>query len=612
MVEFATTALKLPQQDLQVFPHFPLNAESADHWARALPAGNALKSGAELSSVLSSLNRYPLPPARRFQILEALRAALQQIAASLTHAFLGQSLVLSEEDQQRADLAGTIYKLGTAGFTLCAVQTISNTGAVTETNPARLACESLQRAILLQGRELLRSHLLYQSPPEHSWSTLHQLYALGERQQLAWLPVDDPLQDEKETSIGGEYLPVILLGCCKTNQLRQRDIIAVSSALHQWRDLASIEDPGSGDTLFTVDLDSDRPPVYRRLLEGRDSAAVRHINTTDLLAQLQRLKQRHKSDGVTSVVLNRETRLDANLLDHLRRAFGEVSQRNFKRQQSRHRLWVATGLTGVHFYVAGERTLDQVLYGDDYVRDEAHRIAENPFLKRVAQGDAWQRANPAADTPEREDAARADREAASQLAVDASEMAQLQREEMRYEPHKHVVYTVESANVGPGGYCVEWPDLPADTQIGDVVCLHEEGSREWSIAVIRWISQDRDRPTLLGLELLSPRGHAFAAQVRMPDGEYSRPLRVILLPEIALMGQPHTLLVPRLVFRENQKIILATRDESYLIKLKRQVGATAAFSQFNFDYLRQLDDDMGVSGREGPRSSSFDSVWSEI
>lgn len=613
MVDYSNTLLKLPHQDLETFVHFPLNADAASDWARSLPVGNALKSGFDLRLILSDLNRSSMPPQRRFSVMEALRPTLQQTSSTLTHAFLGQPLTLSEEGQQRADLVRDLLELGAAGYALCAVHTVANQSAVTETNPAKLACESLQRAIALQGRELLRSHLLYLPPPVHSWSTLHQLYAMAERQQLARLPVQDPLQDA-ETSIAGEYLPALLLGCCKTNQLRQRDILAVFSALQQWRDLIHVEDPGTGNGLFTVDLDSDNPPLYSKLLAGRSSTAFRHINTDALIAQLQRLKQRHKSEGITSIPLNRETRLDANLLDHLQRALGEVSQRNFTRQRSRHRLWIAAGLTSVHFYVAGEKTLEQVLHGEDYIPDEDPRHADNPFLKRLSHADAWQRANPEEDVPERDGPPRSDDDAEHQIAVDARTLAQFNDEEPTYAPRKHIVYTVESANVSPGGYCVEWNDLPAGIQIGDVVCLHERehGGGEWSIAVIRWISQVRDAHPLLGLELLSPRGTAYAAQVRMPDGEYSRPLRVILLPEITLVGQPHTLLVPRLVFRENQKIILVRKDESYLIKLKRQVGSTAAFSQFDFDYLRQLDEDVDASERDALHASSFESIWSDI
>lgn len=613
MVENANNPLKLPFQDLETFPHFALKAEAAQSWIQALPAGNAMKIGSDLRTVLSALNRCVVPPAQRFLILETLRPLLSQTANTLTHGFLGQPLTLSEDGQQRAEQVRDLYELGAAGYALCAVHTIARQSAVTDTNPAKLVCESLQRSLGLQAQELLRAHLLYQSPTPHSWSMLHQLYAMGERQQLARLPVQDPLQDT-ETSIVSEYLPILLLGCCKTNQLRQRDIMAVFSALKQWHSLIQIDEGKVDSGLFAVDLDSDRAPVYSKLIAQRYSPSLRHINTNALDDQLQHLQQRHKTEGITSIALNRETRLDANLLNHLRRALGEVSQRNFARQRSRHQLWIATGLTGVHFYVANERTLDQVLHGDDHVQSEEARHADNPFLRRLSNADAWQRANPEEDVPERSGDVRDDSDAEHQIPVDAQTMAQLNQEDAHYEPRKHVVYTVESSNVSPGGYCVEWNNLPAGIQIGDVVCLHEREQKDsqWSIAVIRWISQVNEAQTLLGLELLSPRGTAYAAQVRMPDGEYSRPLRVILLPEIALVGQAHTLLVPRLVFRENQKIILARKTESYLIKLKRQVGSTAAFSQFDFDYLRQLDEDIDASGRDALSGSNFASIWSDI
>jgi hypothetical protein len=34
----------------------------------------------------------------------------------------------------------------------------------------------------------------------------------------------------------------------------------------------------------------------------------------------------------------------------------------------------------------------------------------------------------------------------------------------------------------------------------------------------------------------------------------SKPIRVLVLPEIPLVGQSHTMLVPRLVFKEGQRI----------------------------------------------------------
>jgi hypothetical protein len=85
-----------------------------------------------------------------------------------------------------------------------------------------------------------------------------------------------------------------------------------------------------------------------------------------------------------------------------------------------------------------------------------------------------------------------------------------------------------------------------------------------------------------------------------------------LLPEIPLVGQSHTLVVPRMVFREGQRITLTREEDAFLVKLKRQVSSTGYFSQMDFDYLRQLDDDFESSRREKLPTAAFDSIWSDL
>ncbi|MDP5071218.1 MAG: GTPase, partial [Congregibacter sp.] len=150
--------------------------------------------------------------------------------------------------------------------------------------------------------------------------------------------------------------------------------------------------------------------------------------------------------------------------------------------------------------------------------------------------------------------------------------------------------------------------------IGDIVCMREAAMEQadWTIAVIRWVSQVKHAPTLLGLELISPRGGAYAAQIKMPDGGLSKPIRVILLPEIPLVGQAQTLVVPRMVFKEGQRITVTRDEESALVKLKRQVSSTGYFGQMDFEYLRQLDEDIENSKRETLPTAAFESIWTDI
>ena len=601
MADSSTGILRLPQQDLESFDHFALEASAAEDWAARLPSGNPAKGAAALRDGLSALNRVAVAPARRFELLEALRAPLQQLAEALTRVLIDDSAVISENAQQRSELVSDLCELGAAGYALVAVDTIRSPDGVDGTNPARLACEALQRAVAFRSMELLQYHLLYRPVPLNHWAMLHHLYALAERQQLANLPVADPLTGS-ESTIAGEYLPGVLLACCKTNQLRQQDIFTAFRALRHWRDLARIEDPTVGDGLFVIDLASDRPPGYSKLQVQPLGGTQRFLNTRPMVHHLEELHVRSEQGGYD---LDRETRLDNHLFTHLSRALGQVAQRQFKRQPARHQLWIAAGLSAVHHYVAGERTLDEVLHGDDYQTPAAERIDHNPFLKVSEGGDAWQQANPDEDAEEHGD--RPD----NAFAVNADALAGTEVPDRA--PRRYTVFTVESANVSPGGYCVEWSGLPDGVNVGDVVCLREQqqGEGDWSIAVIRWISQVKNAQTLLGLELLSPRGTAYAAKVRLADGDYSLPIRVILLPEIALVGQPHTLLAPRLVFKENQKIILARKDETFLVKLKRQLAATAAFGQFDFEYRRQLDEDVDA-GHSPLEASPFESIWHEI
>ena len=146
---------------------------------------------------------------------------------------------------------------------------------------------------------------------------------------------------------------------------------------------------------------------------------------------------------------------------------------------------------------------------------------------------------------------------------------------------------------------------------GAVASVKEEQSDSWSIAVIRWISRLQNARTLIGLELLSPQAVAYGALIHSKKGQEADPQRVLLLPEIKLVGQPHTLITSRSGFRERQKISLLRLGESFLIQLTRQVTATASYAQFDFRYIKQLDE-VVAEDKSGPLDAAYDSLWSNI
>lgn len=608
MTPIKHSGLRLPQQDLDRCSLFDCNAEAVESWAQELPLGSPLRAGSNLRNAISELNRVALAPQERFELLEVLRTPVDTVLTALIRGCLNQPIILDNDKQIQADLIADLCSLTAAGYTISAVHTIKDNSSVTGMNPAKLACESLHRAMTLSGQRILVAYILYQPVELNGWAGLHHLYSLSERQQLALLPVEDNLRGTR-SNIAQEYLPPLLLACSKPNQLRQHDITGAYRAFQEWRDLAQLQDPELGEGLFAVDMLSDQAPAFAELLVRRGSTQFRYINTKALIAHLEELKQSRGTQGLRVIEFDRETRLDTNLLEHLIKSLGEISQRNFNRQQSRSTLHIATGLSNVHYFVAGERSLEEVFHGLEY--DDAQFMdQQNPFLTGVSHSDKWQQANSEDEIDEHASDEEID------LGVDVGKFSRLNEEAdaPTQKPMRHTVYSVKTTNTSPGGYCVEWTDPPDGIHIGDLVCMREAEMEQadWNIAVIRWVSQVKHAPTLLGLELISPRGGAYAAQIKMPDGELSKPIRVLLLPEIPLVGQAHTLVVPRMVFKEGQRITVTREEDSALVKLKRQVSSTGYFGQMDFEYLRQLDDDIESSKREQLPTAAFDSIWSDI
>ena len=611
MVSNTPIKLRIPRQDLQEFTLFQLNADAAQVWAQGLPVTNTRSVVHQLREAVSDLNRVQLAPEARYNIMEVLRPNLDVALSNLSKRFLNQPLVMPEEPQQMTELADTLYSAISTAYTIVAIQAIAQRDSIRGTSPARLTCEAIQRALVFVGRKILQTYQLYRPIEHNGWLTLHQLYALADEQKLADLPVAEPLSGG--ATITATYLQAAMLGCCKPNQLRQSDLAGLYRGLQQWSQLIRVDSPPTGKGLFLVDLDSDQPPLYSSLSSETPGARLRYIDTDLLAKHLEKLRS---SEGRQSVSFDKDTSMPSNMLDHLIASLGSMSLRNFNRATSGNPLWVSVGLSSTHYHVAGEKVFEQLLYGDDYVPPARDRVSSNPFLAPPEKGDLWQRANPEEDYSRDEMAQMDEAQQNIEHQVELDEIIRdelLTGEDSRLSPaERYPIYNVQLANASPGGYCLEWSTtLPGDIKTGDIVGLKEEQNKEWVIAVIRWVSHLKNARTLIGLELLSPRAMPYGARIHQKTGEKTAPMRVLLLPEIKLVGQPHTLITPRIGFKEQQKITLISKGQEHSIQLVRQINATGSFAQFDFRYLKQLGDVL-AEDKNGHLGSSYASLWSNI
>lgn len=599
--------LRIPRQDLQDFNFFELTADAARQWAHNLPVANTRAVAQQLREAISQLNRLELAPELRYEIMEELRPGLLVALPNLSRLFLNQPLVMPEQPRQMAALADSLNSAACTAYTIAAVHAIQQRDTIRRMNPARLLGEAIQRAIRFAGAKLLLAYQLYRPVTLNGWLTLHQLYALAEGQQLTQITISDPLICD--SSITSVYLQALLLGCCKPNQLRQSELGTIYRGLQDWSPAMTISPGETGQGLYLVDLDVDQPPIYSSVYNEAPGPKTRHIDTGPLVDHLEDLRAGMEAQGIA---LEKNHVVDPNLLDQLIRSLGSMSKRNFTRTKIGKPMWVSIGLSATHYHIAGEQGFEEVMYGVDYIPPASERVDTNPFL-HSARRDMWQQGSSGPGFSEK-DIPTDDFAFEHEVQVDAKTRATLAGEDDNGLPlaRQYPAHQVAMVDISPGGYCFEWaPELPENIKTGDIVSVREDQGAHWSIAVVRWMSQLVNSKTLIGLELLSPQAQPYGARMRQKTGGETKPTRVLLLPEIKLVGQPHTLITPRAGFRERQKIILMGQGEEFYIQLVRQVAVTGAFAQFDFRYIKQLGEVL-AEDKSRPQDSSFDSLWTNI
>ncbi len=535
--------LRIPRQDLAEFALFGLSGDQASAWADGLPMANSAQVAQQLRSAISDLNRVDMGPEVRFEVLEALRPTLHMALSTLSKFYLNQPVVLPEEPRKASRLAQNLYELTTTAYTIVAIQTIQRRQSITSTNPAKLVCQAVHRAITTGSMRLLVSYQLYQPVELNAWTELHQLYLLAERQKLTSQIVADDISGNG--SITDTYLRALMMGCCKPNQLRQHDLAGVFKGLREWVEHIHMLNPDAGEGLFLVDFASDHPPLYGSLYSEEPGPSCRLINTEDLIEHLKNLRN---DTGERAIVFDKDTAVSPNVLDHIITSWGVMSKRNFARAPAQEKLWVSVGLSNTHYYVSGGVSFDNLISkeGSAALEDGPDK---NPFMDKDSsrEKDIW------------DSAFSGDADDGEQVDLEDIEyhIREAEHAQNRNAKERHPVFPVRMANVSPGGYCLEWSaDIPSHIKTGDVIAVREVDNNAWSIAVIRWVSQLKDQTTLLGVELLSPRATPYGASVQHKTGEDGDMMRALLLLEIKLVGQPNTLITPRVGFKERQKVTL--------------------------------------------------------
>ena len=593
--------LSLPEQKTSSLSFCEASPRAFRNWVDALPIANVGESARLLYHAIIELNQLDAAPQLRLKLLEHMRPQVHFICDQLSQHFIGHSIALTEKQRKVANLAQALQLHLANGYKLVLSHIASNGG---DDKQQQATVQSAHRAISGLGATILRANQLYCPSPARCWYEIHQIFQFIFDRDLAERKVQDATNHYRaETSIMDAYKRLLLLGCCRPNQLRQKELDTAYHLFECWTDWTEVYHIGISNALFVVSLLNDSPPVYRNLLKSPLTSNHIGFDSTALAEGLAEYlttppSQRQKNAQLPEV----PARVNDALLMHLSQALGILTKRSFKRTASSGHLQVCVGMSALHYYCSNQKTFNQFVSDSDEADDE-----NNVFLSAAQRkNDAWAGAFDAdrgesmvsPDTPINFRGAGGDISGGDSRSRAA-----------------YPWYEVSLENTSPGGYCINWnADMPSSLQTGELLGVREQQDHPWSVAIIRWIRQIKKQGTQIGVELLAPNAAPCALRLEQKVGNSSEFLRGLLLPELSSIGQPATLLTPRVPFQTGNRITLLYQGQQRQAQLSRRVSATSSISQFELKFRDSLGATQsspgGKTGSAG--EDDFDSLWDSL
>jgi cyclic-di-GMP-binding protein len=569
------TKPELTLPDMQT-PSGPVEtrAKEVQQWLSSLPLADSLATSQQLFHTLHALNRMPLEAKVRLEIMELYHRPVSAVTSSLQNAFAQVFLPLSAKKRQLAVFLRQLQMEMAYGYKFVVRDMLSSN--VLWSRKAALPLV-IERAIQYLGEVLLRSYHVYMPCPPGVWREIHALYRYAEEQGLHNELVVGSREDAAEkVTINRSYLQAVLLGLCGPYQLPQNECIQVYGFLANWAEKAAVSSDLAIDSpvgCFLIDFTADlpamlfprdivlKPAPYLRVLSAVELARIAHEDINRL----------QKGESPQSLRMGVEC-IDSACLEMLRRMirfWGMAARRQFSRRTTRARfLSVCTGVNALHFFSDGQRAFSPP---DETVPALPSYEQETLFPSNVSvpvsgadDGVALIDLDALIAEPEPAFVTEAN-------AFIAQEVFRISRWKIRDE--------------SAGGLSLVW-DKSALTRVrvGDLLGLLDEDTNQWRAAVARWLKSEDVTHVEVGVEMLAPGVKPVAVQAIPEGGKVpARAIQALILPAVAALHQPATLLAPPGFCQTGNDIYVLTGDEKpRRVRVMRILERSGAFEQILF------------------------------
>lgn len=552
-------------------------------WLDDLPKANLIRSALAVYYSLKKQREANIEPEKWYESLQAIDEAVIYFADMLHKKYLEDSALLSYEKRQVMALAQALLS-----ETAWHYQQIASRHAKAYEDEQLVLI--LSRALSILGLYFLRSFQLYNMPNSKLVKQSYELFQLAEQHGIAktfFHPAGS--SHLQATSLLKQFKMILLLLTVSPYQLTPHDLEHVFEHLDEWADLTIVSDRPSADSLFVIDLQSDKTPEYAKLYQG-DASQLRALNFTALIDKLNELSNIAKYDKQSSAA-----DLSEFVLHHLTRTWGSFPTRQFTRTQESGEVNACIGLVSAHYFLNDEQ--------DDMPEP---RVKQEEPLTKLDNDDLDLLPNHHSGSPD--DLFSGHRQEAHTEKDPWKLIYQRQDTHHLPEPkeikaHKPQYHSWQLINSSSNGYCLcTSANYPDELKAGKIIGLQEQIDDNrcyWQIGVVRWIKYTDDNMLQIGIELLSPNAIPIGIQTKQQEREHYKLIRALLLPDIPALEQPQTLIVPRLPFKENMVVRIANMYIDADVKLIENLNYSNFFNRFSFEVIEQHYDAWNEKPEQG-------------
>lgn len=549
---------ELPPTGTEPSPAF-LNRAACKDWLLTVPLANAVQAQSMFLRQLNLLHRYSLLPADRFAILEALRAPLKDVQEDAAIKFAGKPLPFAPPEQAALDSTLGVWHMLSLGYLRC-FDAFCSGDAEGSSAPALLELreqcadnpEQASWAATLAQRtlsvfadlqlDLCRSGQL---PDGDYWRQLHRIFSAAETLGVAGLAVKDSLRHGKtQTNAMAAYGECNLLSSANVYELQARHLSWVARWSRRWGGKLALlkappEDIRNRAVPLWVDLESDRPASYI----PQPSSGGRWLETTELRKSLvARITLLEQGRAPADLQLGEDVTQPAAgqlLLHVLQRWCKGGAERRHERHSAATDCSFIAGFDTVHFHLSGRQAFRAPSKDDTTLRREREEFE--------TFGDRSHRTAASGD--------KDDSYIESWRVLDESPAGLRLTRLLK-----------NGARIGAGLIAA------AKTTEGQFFVLGN----------VRWALREGDDRLVAGIQLFPGEARPVAMRVMETDGTRSTWRQGFILPAIAALKEPASVVLPAGTFRINRSIEVMVDQKLQALKLFRVLDRGIEFERCNF------------------------------